>query len=91
LAFFLEGVNSDPSRNSGGTEADFIVGRGQMDTEVNTAFAADLMSDVLAFAKPGALLPTGLTNPQVVIISDILDIAAITLVRGKIPLRKRFA
>lgn len=66
-------------------DADFIVGQDQMDIEIRTAFAADLMSDVLAFAKPGALLLTGLTNPQVVRTSDILDIAAIMLVRGKIP------
>ncbi len=66
-------------------EADILVGEDQMNKEVRTAFAADLMSDVLAFAKPGSLLLTGLTNPQVVRTSDILDIAAIILVRGKIP------
>ena len=66
-------------------EAEVLVGEDQMDKEVGTAFAADLMSDVLAFAKPGSLLLTGLTNPQVVRTSDILDIAAIILVRGKIP------
>ena len=57
----------------------------ELNKEVGTAFAADLMSDVLAFAKPGSLLLTGLTNPQVVRTSDILDIAAIILVRGKVP------
>lgn len=66
-------------------DAEILVGEDQMDKEVKTAFAADLMSDVLAFAKPGSLLLTGLTNPQVVRTSDILDIAAIILVRGKIP------
>ncbi len=54
--------------------------------EVRAAFGADLMSDVLAFAKPGSLLLTGLTNPQVVRTSDVLDIAAIIMVRGKRPL-----
>ena len=66
-------------------KADVIVGGEQLDKEVFSAFAADLMSDVLAFAKPGSLLLTGLTNPQVVRTSDILDIAAIILVRGKMP------
>ncbi len=66
-------------------EAEVLVGEDQLEKEVGTAFAADLMSDVLAFAKPGSLLLTGLTNPQVVRTSDILDIAAIILVRGKIP------
>jgi len=56
-----------------------------MDLEVKTAFGADLMSDVLAFAKAGSLLLTGLTNSQVIRTANILDIAAIILVRGKKP------
>lgn len=67
-------------------DAEVYVGHDQLDKEVKTAFGADLMSDVLAFAKPGSLLLTGLTNPQVVRTSDILDIAAIIIVRGKKPL-----
>ncbi|MGD0274810.1 MAG: DRTGG domain-containing protein [Syntrophales bacterium] len=66
-------------------EADIIVGEDQMDMEITTAFGADLMSDVLAFAKSGSLLITGLTNPQVIRTSDVLDIAAILIVRGKKP------
>jgi len=53
--------------------------------EVKTAFGADLMSDVLAFAKAGSLLLTGLTNSQVIRIANVMDIAAIILVRGKKP------
>jgi len=53
--------------------------------EVTTAFGCDLMSDVLAFAKAGSLLLTGLTNTQVIRIANVLDIAAIILVRGKKP------
>jgi len=67
-------------------DAEVIVGKDLLEMEVKTAFGADLMSDVLAFAKPGSLLLTGLTNPQVVRTSDVLDIAAILMVRGKIPL-----
>ncbi|HOW55724.1 MAG TPA: DRTGG domain-containing protein [Syntrophorhabdaceae bacterium] len=67
-------------------DAEFIVGEDQLDMEVRAAFGADLMSDVLAFAKPGSLLLTGLINPQVVRTSDVLDIAAIIMVRGKYPL-----
>jgi predicted transcriptional regulator len=66
-------------------EAEVLVGRDQLQKPVRTAFAADLMSDVLAFAKPDSLLLTGLTNPQVVRTADILDITAIILVRGKKP------
>lgn len=65
--------------------ADILGGHAKLDMEVKTAFGCDLMSDVLAFAKPGAMLLTGLTNPQVVRTADILDIAAIIMVRGKRP------
>ena len=66
-------------------QADILVGEDLLDMEVKTAFGADLMSDVLAFAKSGSLLITGLTNPQVIRTADILDIAAIIMVRGKVP------
>jgi predicted transcriptional regulator len=67
-------------------EAEVFVGHNQLGMEVKTAFGADLMSDVLAFAKAGSLLLTGLTNSQIVRTSDVLDIAAIIIVRGKRPL-----
>ena len=66
-------------------DAEIIVGEDCLDLEVHTAFGADLMSDVLAFAKAGSLLLTGLTNTQVIRTANVLDIAAIILVRGKKP------
>lgn len=66
-------------------DAEVIVGEEELGKEVKTAFSADLMSDVLAFATSGSLLLTGVTNPQVVRTSEILDIAAIIMVRGKRP------
>lgn len=66
-------------------DAEVIVGQDSMDMEVKTAFGADLMSDVLAFAKSGSLLLTGLTNTQVIRTANVLDIAAIILVRAKKP------
>ncbi len=66
-------------------DAEVIVGEDNLDLEVQTAFGADLMSDVLAFAKSGSLLLTGLTNTQVIRTANVLDIAAIILVRGKRP------
>ena len=66
-------------------DAEVIVGEEHLDLEVKTAFGADLMSDVLAFAKAGSLLLTGLTNSQVIRTANILDIAAIILVIGKKP------
>jgi predicted transcriptional regulator len=64
-------------------EAEVLIGEDQLDMEVKTAFMADLMSDVLAFATAGSLLITGLTNPQVLRTADVIDIAAIIMGRGK--------
>lgn len=66
-------------------EANIAVGEEQLDMDVHTAFGADLMSDVMAFAKSGSLLLTGLTNSQVVKTAASRNIAAIILVRGKEP------
>ena len=66
-------------------DADVIVGTEKLDMEVKTAFGADLMSDILAFAKADSLLLTGLTNAQVVKTAATRHIAAIILVRGKEP------
>ncbi|MBN2853269.1 MAG: hypothetical protein JXQ23_11095 [Clostridia bacterium] len=50
-----------------------------------TACGADLMSDVMAFARDNEILLTGLTNPQVVRTAEMMDIKAIVFVRGKVP------
>jgi predicted transcriptional regulator len=47
--------------------------------------AADLMSDVLAFATPGSLLLTGLRNAQSVVTAHMAEVKAIIYVRGKKP------
>ena len=62
-----------------------IWGQHCLDREVATACGADLMSDVLAFTKDGALLLTGLTNPQVIRTADVGGLSAIIFVRGKVP------
>lgn len=46
---------------------------------------ADLMSDVLASIEPGAVLLTGLCNPQVIRTAQMADVSAVVLVRGKRP------
>ena len=56
-----------------------------LDVEVNTGFAADLMSDALRYDLSQALLVSGLANPQVVRTAEMADVAAILMVRGKIP------
>lgn len=70
-------------------DASVIIGEEMLDkVTIARAFAADLMSDVLAFAKGGSLLLTGLTNPQVIRTVEMMDISAILFVRGKIPLQE---
>ena len=62
-----------------------ITGCDKLDEEVGVGCGADLMSDVLAFIKPNALLLTGLTNVQAVRTAEIAEVKAIVYVRGKLP------
>jgi predicted transcriptional regulator len=66
-------------------EAEVLAGGDLNEIEVRTACGADLMSDVLAFSKSGALLLTGLTNAHVVRTCEMVEMAAICFVRGKMP------
>ena len=66
-------------------EAQVVLGEQSLDLEVEIACGADLMSDVLAFTKPGSLLLTGLTNSQAIRTAEIAEIKAICFVRGKRP------
>lgn len=62
-----------------------IVGEAELDREAESAFGADLMSDVLAFTRKKTLLLTGLTNVQVIRTADVSELSAIVFVRGKMP------
>ncbi len=62
-----------------------ITGEDRLDVEAQVGCGADLMSDVLAFIKPNAVLLTGLTNIQAVRTAEIAEIKAIVYVRGKMP------
>lgn len=57
----------------------------KLEIDIEYAGASDLMSDVLAFGKPGLLLLTGLSNSQSVRTADIMEAKAIVYVRGKRP------
>ena len=65
--------------------AEVIIGEDSLDVEITFAGGSDLMSDVLAFGKPGILLLTGLSNAQSVRTANIIDAKAIVYVRGKKP------
>jgi predicted transcriptional regulator len=66
-------------------EAEVIVGTDLLGEDVTIACGCDLMSDVLSYVKPGALLLTGLCNTQVVRTAEMADLRAICFVRGKKP------
>jgi anti-sigma regulatory factor (Ser/Thr protein kinase) len=69
-------------------EAEVVCGEELLDVEIEHAGASDLMSDVLAFGKPGLLLITGLSNAQSVRTASIIGAKAIVYVRGKKPDRE---
>ena len=52
-------------------------------TEVDSAFGADMMSDVLAFVTPTTLILTGMVNMHVIRTAEMLDLRCIVFVRGK--------
>jgi hypothetical protein len=56
-----------------------------LDLEVEIGGSADLMSDVLCYNLSQGLLVTGLINPQSVRTAEMADVAALLIVRGKIP------
>ena len=66
-------------------DAEVLSGRELLDTPVRTACGSDMMSDVLAFAKAGSALLTGLVNPQVVRTAQMMDMRCVVFVRGKQP------
>jgi len=66
-------------------DAEYLCNEEELDIQVERAFAADLLSDVLAFAKEGTLLITGITHPQVIRTAEMLELVGIVFVRGKRP------
>ena len=62
-----------------------VTGEDRLAEEVKVGCGADLMSDVLAFIKPQALLLTGLPTVQSVRTADVAEVRAIVYVRGKQP------
>ena len=65
--------------------AEVVSRRDKEDIDVGMGCGSDLMSDVLSFTKPGAMLITGLTNLQVIYTAELADIKIVCFVRGKEP------
>lgn len=55
------------------------------ETDVVTAYAGDMLSDVLALGSQPDVLLTGLLNPQVIRTAEMLDTACVVFLRGKEP------
>lgn len=63
-----------------------LTGEDLADREVKAAFAADLLSDVLAMVREeGVLLITGTVTTQVVRVAEVMNLAGVVFVRGKLP------
>ena len=60
-----------------------VCGAGRLARETDSAFASDLMSDVLTLKCEGFLLLTGLANVQAVRTAEMADAACLLLCRGK--------
>ena len=71
--------------------AEVCCGEEFLDREINSAFACDLMSDVLAYVTDQAVLLTGLVNPQVIRTAMMLDMVCIVFVRSKEPSEEMLA
>jgi predicted transcriptional regulator len=66
-------------------ECEVLTGENGLSVDIETVVASDGMSEILAFATPGALMITGLTNIQSVRTADIAHACAIIYIRGKRP------
>lgn len=66
-------------------ECSVISGDDLLGVEVGSCFAADLMSDVLAYSRSGALLVTGLASIQSIHAADVADFKGILYVHDKRP------
>lgn len=62
-----------------------LCGDDDLEREITSCMSSDMMSDVLAYAEPRALLVTGLINLQSIRTADIADASAVIYVRGKRP------
>ncbi len=65
--------------------ASLVCGGEYLNKPLTSGCGADLMSDVLAFAKDGSILLTGMVNQHVIRTAEMLDVLCITFVRGKKP------
>jgi len=56
-----------------------------LDKEVTGGYASDLLSDVIAYSKPGYLWVTLQTHRNITAVSTLKELAAVVLVNGRTP------
>ena len=66
-------------------EAQWLCCEDEGDRVIHSAFASDMMSDVLAYVQEDTLLLTGLVNSQSIRTAEMLDLPCVVFVRGKNP------
>ena len=66
-------------------EAELLTDNYDPELEVPLGASSDLMSDILAFGKPGSILLTSLNNIQAINTANVADIKVVCFVQGKIP------
>ena len=64
-------------------DAQVLCGQSRTQTEIDSAFGSDMMSDVLAFVTENTVLLTGLINVHVIRTAEMLDVSCVVFVRGK--------
>ncbi|MCD6540325.1 hypothetical protein J7K76_00595 [Candidatus Bipolaricaulota bacterium] len=67
------------------TQAEVLTGKELLDREVDKGCGADLLSDVLSVVEENFLLITGMVTPQAVRVAEVMNAAAVLIVRGKCP------
>ncbi len=65
-----------------------LTGEEELGLDIREVVASDGMSEILAFAKSGELMITGLINIQSIRTADIAGVGAVLYCRGKRPDRK---
>jgi predicted transcriptional regulator len=66
-------------------DAKVVLDSGWLKDGIGCVYASDLMSDILSNSKPNSLLLTGLINSQTVRTAEMIEIAAVCFVHGKLP------
>lgn len=66
-------------------EAEVLCGDELLHREAHSVFASDLISEMLVYLNPNALIITSLTNAHVAHTAQVMDAAAVVFAGGKKP------